>query len=92
MIGDVTMKIEAKKTYEKMIDFHRFATVLLSVAVFLYLGVIIPKDTITAFSQYVGMGGTILFLACSIFFFFQSKKLKKRLEDTEEGQNYLMKK
>ncbi|WP_442595100.1 YrhC family protein [Neobacillus sp. D3-1R] len=85
------MKIEIKKVYEKMIDFHRFATVLLAVAVFLYLGVIIPKDS-TQMNQLVGMGGTILFLSLSILFFFQSKKLRKRLEDTEEGQNFLMKK
>ncbi|HYK72268.1 MAG TPA: YrhC family protein [Pseudoneobacillus sp.] len=86
------MKIEAKKIYEKMIDFHRFAIVLLAVGVFLYLGVIIPKDSMTKMSQFVGMGGTILFLASSIFFFFQSKRLRKRLEDTDDGQNYLMKK
>jgi preprotein translocase subunit YajC len=86
------MKIEAKKIYGKMVDFHRFATVLLAVGVFFYFGMIIPQESTTGVSQIVGAGGSVLFLAGSIFFFFQSKRLRKRLEETEEGQQYLMKK
>jgi hypothetical protein len=86
------MKIDVKKIYEKMIDYHRFATVLLAVGVFFYLGVIIPNESNTTVSQLVGLGGSILFLAGSIVFFHQSKLLRKRLEDTEDGQEFLMKK
>jgi small neutral amino acid transporter SnatA (MarC family) len=86
------MKIEAKKIYEKMIDFHRFASVLLAVGVFFYFGVIIPNEANTTISQIAGLGGSILFLAGSIFFFHYSKKLRKKLEESEEGQQFLMKK
>lgn len=86
------MKIDVKKIYEKMIDYHRFATVLLAVGVFFYLGVIIPNESNTIVSQLVGLGGSILFLVGSIVYFHQSKLLRKRLEDTEDGQEYLMKK
>lgn len=86
------MKIEVKKVYEKMIDFHRFASVLLAVGVFFYFGMIIPQESMTTFHQLLSAAGSLLFLAGSTFFFLQSKKLRKRLEETEDGQEYLMKK
>jgi small neutral amino acid transporter SnatA (MarC family) len=86
------MKIEMKQTYEKMVDFHRFASVLLAVGVFFYLGVIIPSETNTTISQLVGIGGALLFFLSSILLFSQSKKLRKKLAESEEGQEYLMKK
>jgi uncharacterized membrane protein YgdD (TMEM256/DUF423 family) len=85
------MKIDAKQLYDKMVDYHRFASVLLAVGVFLYLGMIIPEDLSTQ-KQLVTAGGSVAFIAGSLLFFFQSKKLRKRLEETDEGQEYLMKK
>lgn len=86
------MKIDVKNIYEKMVDFHRFATVLLAVGVFFYLGVIIPNIATTIKSQLVGIAGSLTLLLVSIFFFTISKKLRKKLEESDEGQNYLMKK
>jgi hypothetical protein len=85
------MKIEAKNIYEKMIDFHRFASVLLAFGVFFYLGMIIPQETTTV-TMLVSAGGSMISLALSTLFFYESKKLRKRLEESEEGQDYLMKK
>lgn len=86
------MKIEVKKLYEKMIDFHRFASVLMAVAVFFYLGTFIPNESNNHLNQYVGLGGALIFIGGSVFFFIQSKSLRKRLEESDEGQEYLMKK
>jgi hypothetical protein len=86
------MKIEAKNIYEKMIDFHRFASVLLAFGVFFYFGMIIPQETATTVTQLVSASGSMITLAVSTLFFFKAKKLRKRLEETEEGQEYLMKK
>jgi hypothetical protein len=86
------MKIEAKNIYEKMIDFHRFASVLLAIGVFFYFGMIIPQETATAVTKLVSAGGSMIALVLSILFFYGSKKLRKKLEDSEEGQEYLMKK
>jgi preprotein translocase subunit YajC len=86
------MKIEVKNIYEKMIDFHRFASVLLGFGVFFYFGMIIPQETATTVTKLVSAGGSIISLAISILFFYLSKKLKKKLEESEEGQQYLMKK
>jgi hypothetical protein len=85
------MKIDAKNIYDKMVDYHRFACVLLAIGVFLYLGMIIPEN-ITTQKQLISAGGSISFIAGSLFFFFRSKKLRKKLEETDEGQEYLMKK
>jgi hypothetical protein len=86
------MKNEAKNIYEKMIDFHRFASVLLAVGVFFYFGMIIPQESATTLTKLVSAGGSIISLAVSILFYYESKKLKKVLEESEEGQEYLMKK
>jgi membrane protein implicated in regulation of membrane protease activity len=86
------MKIDVKNIYDKMVDFHRFATVLLAVGVFFYLGVIIPNVATTTMSQLVGIAGSLTVLLVSILFFVLSKRLRKKLEESDEGQNYLMKK
>jgi membrane protein implicated in regulation of membrane protease activity len=86
------MKIDVKNIYDKMVDFHRFATVLLAVGVFFYLGVIIPNVATTTLSQLVGIAGSLTVLLVSILFFVLSKRLRKKLEETDEGQNYLTKK
>jgi membrane protein implicated in regulation of membrane protease activity len=86
------MKIDVKNIYDKMVDFHRFATVLLAVGVFFYLGVIIPNVATTTMSQLVGIAGSLTVLLVSILFFVLSKRLRKKLEETDEGQNHLTKK
>jgi hypothetical protein len=79
------MKQQSKNLYEKMVDFKRFALVLLAVGVFFYLGAILP----TAKSP-VDLNMMILtsisFLAASLLFFTQFTKCRRKLLEIEEGQ------
>lgn len=86
------MKNHAKNLYGKMIDFKRFAVALLAAGVFFYLGVIIPSGTKTVMSLNILILSSMSFLAASVFFFILSKKCRMKLEEMEEGQEYLMKK
>ena len=86
------MKQQARRLYEKMVDFKRFATILLAVGVFFYLGVIIPSDTKSEMDVNIMILSSLSFLALSILFFIQSKQCQMKLSETEEGQDYLMKK
>ncbi|WP_257985195.1 YrhC family protein [Bacillus sp. T33-2] len=81
-----------KQLYEKMIDFKQYAVVLLAVGAFFYLGTIIPSEIKAASDIYISAGASTGFLVLSILFFFLSKQCQSKLTETEEGQEYLMKK
>jgi hypothetical protein len=80
------MKDQAKKLYEKMIDFKRFAVVLLAVGVFFYLGVIIPSDTKSEMDQNIMIIASASFMAGSLLFFIQSKQCRTKLLEFEEDE------
>ena len=84
--------MKARQLYEKMVDFKQFATVLLAVGVFFYLGTIIPSETKVMTDIYIATGASIGFLVGSIVFFFIAKKYRNQLIESEEGQEMLMKK
>ncbi|PLR78066.1 hypothetical protein CU633_07345 [Bacillus sp. V3-13] len=86
------MKHSAKHVYEKMVDFKRFGTILLSVGAFFYLGAIIPSAANTIGDLYMMMAASTGFLAGSIFFFTVSKQYRSKLSEMDEGEEYLMKK
>jgi NhaP-type Na+/H+ or K+/H+ antiporter len=86
------VKQQAKSLYEKMVDFKRFATILLAVGVFFYLGLIIPSDTKSEMDVNIMVLSSLSFLALSILFFIQSKQCQIKLSEMDEGQDYLMKK
>jgi hypothetical protein len=69
---------------EKMIDFKRFAIVLLAVGSFFYLGVIIPSGEKMLTDLYIMMCSSMLFLAGSIYFFSLSNQIKSKLDDINE--------
>jgi NhaP-type Na+/H+ or K+/H+ antiporter len=81
------VKQQTKTLYEKMVDFKRFAVVLLAVGVFFYLGVIIPFDQKSEMDVDIMMISSMSFLAVAILFFIQSKLCKQKLVDIEEGHN-----
>ncbi|WP_075982383.1 YrhC family protein [Bacillus massilinigeriensis] len=85
------MKTNVKKLYENMKDLHRFAVVFLAIGAFFYLGVIIPSDK-SELDQYIMMGSATSFLIVSIILFYNSKRFRTRLLETEEGQEYIAKK
>lgn len=82
----------AKKLYEKMTDFKRFAILLLAVGSFFYLGVIIPRDEKILMDQTIMMSASMLFLAGSIFFFTLSNKAKTKLDEIADQDEYVIKK
>jgi hypothetical protein len=86
------MKAQAKNLYEKMVDYKRFATVLLAVGAFFYLGVIIPNETKSAADLNIMILSSMSFIAVSILFFIQSKKCQIKLSEMEENQDVQMKK
>lgn len=81
------MKNQIKILSEKMIDFKRFAVILLTVGVFFYLGVIIPTDIKNELDQNIMMICSMSFLAASILFFIESKKCQLKLMEIEEGSH-----
>ncbi|RLQ98140.1 YrhC family protein [Falsibacillus albus] len=81
-----------KKIYEKMMDYKRFAFILLALSAFLYAGVVIPAAGKTMVKEYLLMGSTAAVIIFAGVFFFQSTKLKKILAESEEGQQFLFKK
>ncbi|RUQ32860.1 hypothetical protein ELQ35_00690 [Peribacillus cavernae] len=70
---------------EKMVDFKRFAVILLCVSAFFYLGSVIPSAGKTMIGTYVNMGATIVFIMASIIFFILSSKYKKILAENDES-------
>jgi hypothetical protein len=80
------MKTQAKVLYEKMADYKRFATILLAIGVFFYLGVILPTEKNTMDVNIMIVTSTS-FIAASILFFIQSKHCSAKLTDLENGQN-----
>ena len=79
------MKQQSKNLYEKMVDFKRFATVLLAVGVFFYLGVIIPTDK-SPMDLNIMILSSVSFLTVSILFFIQSKQCRLKLLKMEDSQ------
>ncbi|WP_456273949.1 YrhC family protein [Bacillus sp. AK031] len=71
---------------DKIIDYKRFAFVLVSLSVFLYLGAVLPVEEKTLMKTYVLMGGTVVLLAFSGMFFYQAARLKKKLSDMDDEQ------
>lgn len=74
----------AKKIYEKMADYKRFASILLAVGVFFYLGVITPTAVKSQMDLNMMMLASMSFLAASILFFSKSRSLKQKLLELEE--------
>jgi len=78
------MNKEVKGLFEKMIDYKRFATVLLAFGVFFFLGVVIPIDVKTSMEVNLMIIGCSAFLAGSVFFYTISKQCEMKLLDMEE--------
>jgi hypothetical protein len=75
-----------KNVNDKIIDYKRFAFVLVSLSVFLYLGAVLPLEEKTLLKTYMLMGGTVVLLGLSGVFFFQAARLKKKLAEMDDEQ------
>lgn len=83
------MKSQAKQLYEKMVDFKRFAVILLAVGVFFYLGVIIPSNSKDTMGVNMMIIASASFIAVSLLFFIQSKVCRSKLLELDEGDEFL---
>jgi NhaP-type Na+/H+ or K+/H+ antiporter len=82
------MKQQSKIFYDKMVDFKRFAVLLLAVGVFFYLGAILPTETKAAVMDInIMVLSSISFLLVAILFFILSKKCQSKLNEIENGHN-----
>lgn len=78
------MNNKDEKLTTKMHDYRRFATILLCVGSFFYLGSIVPSEGKTLFSIHGYLISSVLFLIASIACFYQVTKCKKQLAENEQ--------
>ncbi len=77
--------MENKKNIQHRInDFKRYGFTLLALSVFMYLGVIIPTETVTPGKMVTLMTGTTVLLGLSLLFFTKAIKYKKDLQSVDE--------
>ncbi|MED4016440.1 YrhC family protein [Sutcliffiella cohnii] len=76
--------VDIQKLKTRMKDYQRYAMILMTVSVFLYIGVAFQHAGKEPFQIYLMMGTTSLFLALAIFFVFQTRKLKKLINEQQE--------
>ena len=82
---------KVKGYYEKMVDYKRFAFILVAITAFLYIGTLLPFEGKTLTKTYVLMGGSVGFIFISCLLFYLSYYYRKVLLESEEGQEYLTK-
>lgn len=76
--------------FERMSDYRNFGIVLLAVGALFFIGSIIPSDGQVMVDKYISTVASSVFLVISIIFFTLSKSYRNKLNETEEGQEYLM--
>ncbi|MGD6832153.1 YrhC family protein [Sutcliffiella halmapala] len=75
-----------KELQLKIKDYTRYAMILTTVSVFLYIGVAFQHAGKEALQIYSMMGATVLFLGGSVFFVLKTRKLKKLLQEQEQDE------
>jgi hypothetical protein len=85
-VGDWSMKqtLNKKNLQHKINDFKRFGFTLLALSVFMYLGVVVPSETVTPVKTLTLMSGTVVLLGLSLIFFTKAIKYKKDLQSADE--------
>jgi hypothetical protein len=76
--------LNKKNIQHKINDFKRFGFTLLALSVFMYLGVVIPSETVTPVKTMTLMSGTVVLLGLSLIFFTKAIKYKKDLQSADE--------
>ncbi|KFN01503.1 hypothetical protein D0U04_21985 [Bacillus clarus] len=72
-----------KELQQKIADYIRFGQVLLALSTFLMIGLLLPNEGREIIQSYVMMGGIVLLLSMSFFFFKRVQMLRDRLEENE---------
>jgi hypothetical protein len=76
--------LNKKNLQDKINDFKRFGFTLLALSVFMYLGVVIPSETVTPVKTMTLMSGTVVLLGLSLIFFTKAIKYKKDLQSVDD--------
>ncbi|MDQ0161262.1 YrhC family protein [Aeribacillus alveayuensis] len=78
--------MEKKKLYDLMLDFKRYAMILLAISTFLYIGLFIPEGyvVLTTKEQLGLLSVTSVLLFSSLFCFWLSLKYRHQLDDLDE--------
>jgi len=76
--------MNAKVLQAKIQDYTRYAIILTTVSVFLYIGVAFQHAGKEAAQIFTMMGATVIMLGGAVFFVFRARKLKKLLQEQDE--------
>ncbi len=70
-----------KQLQDKMTDYKRFAFVLLSLSVFLYIGSFLPVEGKTDGATLILTGGGFLLVGIAIFFYSRAIAIQKKINE-----------
>lgn len=73
-----------KDIQTKISDYTRYIYILLAISTFLYLGTIIGNGEKTSSQMLVMSGTTIALLGLSFYFAYETKKLRRQLQQEEQ--------
>lgn len=70
-----------KELQDKMTDYKRFAFVLLSLSVFLYIGSFLPMDGKSDAQALILTGGGFLLVGIALFFYSRAIAIQKKINE-----------
>lgn len=76
--------MNTKVLQAKIQDYTRYAIILTTVSVFLYIGVVFQHAGKEALQIFTMMGATVVLLGGAVFFVLRARKLKKLLQEQDE--------
>ncbi len=76
--------MNAKELQAKIQDYTRYAMILTTVSVFLYIGVAFQHAGKEAMQIFSMMGTTVILLSGAVFFVVKTRKLKKLLQEQDD--------
>ncbi|ART77374.1 hypothetical protein B4U37_15525 [Sutcliffiella horikoshii] len=76
--------MNTKALQAKIQDYTRYAIILTTVSVFLYIGVAFQHAGKEALQIFTMMGATVVLLGGAVFFVLRARKLKRLLQEQDE--------
>ncbi|MCM3619212.1 YrhC family protein [Sutcliffiella horikoshii] len=76
--------MNAKELQAKIQDYTRYAMILTTVSVFLYIGVAFQHAGKEAIQIFTMMGATVILLGGAAFYILKARKMKKLLQEQDD--------
>lgn len=76
--------MNAKELQAKIQDYTRYAMILTTVSVFLYIGVAFQHAGKEAIQIFTMMGATVILLGGAVFYILKARKMKKLLQEQDD--------